>query len=104
MHSLIYYSVSEEILSSVLMQDATAHAIWTAVEGLFYDNKASCALVLEAEFWTTEQGDQMVFQYSQRLNTLANSLLLANKAPLTLWCCSCLVVELDQGYRRGQSI
>jgi len=86
------------------MQDAMAHAIWTAVEGLFYDNKASCALVLEAEFWTTEQGDQMVFQYSQRLNTLANSLLLANKAPLTLWCCSCLVVELDQGYRRGQSI
>jgi hypothetical protein len=46
MHSLIYYSVSEEILS--LMQDATAHAIWIAVEGLFYDNKASCALVLEA--------------------------------------------------------
>jgi len=46
---LIYSSVSE-ILGSVLTPGATAHAIWTAVEGLFHDNKASCALALEAEF------------------------------------------------------
>lgn len=47
---------------------ATAHAIWAAVEGLFYDNKTSCALVLEVEFWTTEKGDQMVFLYSGQIS------------------------------------
>jgi hypothetical protein len=47
---LIYSSVSEEILGSVLTPCATAHAIWTAVEVLFHDNKASCALALEVEF------------------------------------------------------
>lgn len=49
-HSLIYSSVLDEILGSVLTRGATARTIWTAIEGIFY------ALALEAEFHTTEQG------------------------------------------------
>lgn len=49
-HSLIYSSVLDEILGSVLMRGVTARTIWTAIEGIFY------ALALEDEFHTTEQG------------------------------------------------
>lgn len=55
--SLLYASISEEILSIILTLGASAHAIWMSIEGLFLDNKASRALSLEADFRHQAQGD-----------------------------------------------
>ncbi|XP_062197272.1 uncharacterized protein LOC133900153 [Phragmites australis] len=71
--SLIYASISKEILTIVLMPGATAHAIWTA-EGLFHDNKASRDLAFEDDFRNTVPGDLSVLTYSQCLKTLTNEL------------------------------
>lgn len=67
-------SISEEILAIILVPDASAHAIWTSLEGLFRNNKTTHALSLKAEFHNFAQGDQTILAYCQRLKSFADAL------------------------------
>ncbi|XP_062178676.1 uncharacterized protein LOC133883373 [Phragmites australis] len=72
--SLLYATVSEEIMAIVLKPDAATYAIWHEIEGLFRDNKVSHALSLEVEFHSLAQGDLSILTYSQKFMTYADAL------------------------------
>lgn len=72
--SLLYASVSEDILGIIMTPNALARAVWTSIQNLFQDNKQARALNLEAEFRNLAQGDMSIMLYAQKLKSYADAL------------------------------
>lgn len=71
----IYATVSQDILTSILVVDDVAVNAWNRVAKMFQDNKHSRAAYLETEFTTTKLADfSSVVAYYTRLQSLATQL------------------------------
>jgi hypothetical protein len=72
--SWIAGTISDDLAESVLSRDATARAVWLALEDQFLGNQETRALHLDAKFRHFCQGDLTITEYCRRFKNMANSL------------------------------
>ena len=71
----IYFTISTDLLNSILNPDDTAAGAWKKLLNIFQDNKATRALHLEEEFAGTHLRDFNTYaDYANRLKHLADQL------------------------------
>ncbi|XP_074266651.1 uncharacterized protein LOC141589930 [Silene latifolia] len=72
--SWIYATVSTDLLTMVVDDDATAHKTWVAIEKLFLDNKKARALALMEEYNSCSKGNLSITDYCNKLKKLSDQL------------------------------
>ncbi|XP_074298265.1 uncharacterized protein LOC141629105 [Silene latifolia] len=71
----IYYTVTTDLLETIVEADTTAMATWKQIQNIFQDNKNSRAVTLEQEFSHIAMSDfPSVSAYCHRLKSLADQL------------------------------
>ncbi|XP_066310118.1 uncharacterized protein [Miscanthus floridulus] len=70
----ILATVSKGVFDIVRRDRHNALSLWHAVEGLFQDNELQCAVYLETELHTLQQGDMSMNDYCTKLKRIAYQL------------------------------
>ncbi|XP_044401065.1 uncharacterized protein [Triticum aestivum] len=79
--SWLYGAISVDIAGMVMDTSAaaTAHVVWTAIEGLYCDNADTRAIYLEQEFYSLQQGVLSMTDYCKKQKALAAELSAPDK-------------------------
>ncbi|CAH1430622.1 unnamed protein product [Lactuca virosa] len=72
----LYGTLTQPLIQSILIPDATDVQLWKAIEDLFRDNKEANAIELENQLRNIVIGDSTVMEYYTRIKTISD--LLAN--------------------------
>ena len=78
----LFGTLSQPLIQTILIPDATAAQLWKAIEDLFRDNKEANAIELENQLRNIVIGDSNVMEYYTRIKTISDLLTnIGSKVP-----------------------
>lgn len=71
---VLYGTLSQLVLQTILIPDAIATNVWKAIEDIFHENKQNKSLELDKEIQNLDIGDAIIMEWCTRIKSIVGIL------------------------------